>query len=335
MSYSPLISVIIPVYNVEEYLPQCVDSILMQTYPNVEIILVNDAATDNSGKLCAEYARQNSNIRVLTKDNGGAGMARNAGLDIASGEWVIFQDADDFWDDKSGLQNLIDFHSTIAYNVDLIFFNYKRFFQKDKIYVDRPDFSSDLIDTVDKDSKVAKLFLNAFIPAPPWGKLINKKFLIDNEIYFPNLRSSEDIPWFMELIIQSSNFTFTNLRFHVYRKQVETSLTYAFNKKKYDTLFHIVSTESDKYEAVVQKTKYHQYIMSFFAYQYLILLSMSVNFKTDVFLSEQKRLKKLKWLLKYNRIKKVQQIQKLMKLLSQAAVSYLLNYYAKKVVNKK
>ena len=335
MEQSPLISVIIPVYNVENYLSQCVDSILIQTYANVEIILVNDAATDNSGKICADYAKVNSNVKVLTKDNGGAGMARNAGLDIASGEWIIFQDADDFWDDKNGLQNLIDFHHSVSYEVDLIFFNYKRYFQKDKDFIDRPDFSKDLIDTVDKDSKVAKLFLNAFIPAPPWGKLIKKKFLLDNKIYFPNLRSSEDIPWFMKLIINSTNFTFTNLRFHVYRKQVETSLTYAFNKKKYDTLYEIVASESAKYESAVEKTKYHHYIMSFFAYQYLILLSMSVNFKMGVFLAEQKQLKKLSWLLKYNRIKKVQQIQKLMKILPQHAVSYLLNYYAKKVVNKK
>lgn len=331
----PQISVIIPVYNVENYLQQCVDSILMQTYSNVEIILVNDAATDNSSQLCADYEKKYSNVKVINKENGGAAMARNAGLKIASGDWIIFQDADDFWDDKEGLTKLIAFYNSVTYEVDLIFFNYKRYFQKDKKYIDRPDFSKDLMETVDKDLKVAKLFLNPFIPAPPWGKLINRKFLMKNEIYFPNLRSSEDIPWFMELINKSTNFTFTNLRFHVYRKQVETSLTFAFNKKKYDTLFNIVESESNKYEGKTEKSKYHQYIMSFFAYQYLILLSMSVNFEMAVFKSEQKRLKKLSWLLKYNRISKVQQIQKLMKFLPQSAVSYLLNYYAKKVVNKK
>ena len=335
MKENPLISVIIPVYNAEKYLPKCVDGILMQTYTNVEVILVNDAATDNSGILCAKYEQDYKNVKVITKENGGAGMARNAGLDQASGEWIIFQDADDYWDDKNGLENLLKFYQSVEYNVDIIFFNYKRYFQQDNEFVDRPDFSKELIETIDKDEKVKKLFANAFIPAPPWGKLIRRKFLLDNKIYFPNLRSSEDIPWFMELIIKSSNFTFTNLRFHVYRKQVETSLTYAFNKKKYDTLFSIVETESEKYENKQEKTKDHEYIMSFFAYQYLILLSMSVNFKMGVFMAEQKRLKKLSWLLNYDQIKKVQQIKKLIKILPQSAVSFMLNYYAKKVVNKK
>ena len=335
MKDNPLISVIIPVYNAENYLAECVESILSQTYANVEIILVNDAATDSSGELCSAFEKNHLNVKVISKGNGGAAMARNAGLDLASGEWVIFQDADDFWDDKNGLQSLIDFCHSISYDIDLVFFNYKRYFQQNKEFVPRPDFSKDLIDIIDKDLKIEKLFANAFIPAPPWGKLIRKKFLLDNKIYFPNLRSSEDITWFIEIIIMSSNFTFTNLRFHVYRKQVETSLTYAFNKRKYDTLYDIVTSESMKYESLGKKTKYHQYIMSFFAYQFLILLSMSVNLKMGVFLSEQKRLKKLSWLLKYNRISKVKQIQKLMKILPQSAVSYLLNYYAKKVVNKK
>lgn len=335
MEQNPLISVIIPVYNAEKYLSECIDSILLQTYLNLELILVNDGSVDNSSKICDNYAKANSNVTAITTNNGGAAMARNVGLEIAAGKWIIFQDADDFWDDNNGLQNLIDFKKSISYDVDLIFFNYKRYFQKNNEFVDRPDFSNDLLETVDKDSKVVKLFLNAFIPAPPWGKLIKRKLLLDNKIYFPNLRSSEDIPWFIDLIINSTNFTFTNLRFQVYRKQVETSLTYSFNKKKYDTLYEIVESASTKYESGTQKSKYNQYIMSFFAYQYIILLSMSVNFKMDVFLLEQKRLKKLSWLLNYNRIKKVQQIQKLRKFLPQLAVSYLLNYYAKKVVNKK
>lgn len=334
MKNYPLISVVIPVYNAEDYLSQCVESILMQTYDNLEIILVNDASTDSSGLLCDGFRQKSEKVKVIHKDNEGAALTRNRGLLEARGEWIIFQDADDFWDDANGLKELMNGYNSIGYEVDLVFFNYKRYFQNSDTYMDRPDFQSVLINTVDKEAKVKQLFLNSFIPAPPWGKLIKKELLLKNEIFFPNLRSSEDIPWFIELIQKSVNFSFVNTRFHVYRKQVPNSLTYAFNKKKYDTLFDIVMQQSKKWKEAKGNTS-HDYIMSFLAYQYLILLSMSVNFNFRTFLAEQKKLKRMVWLLKYNKIKKVAQIQKLMRFLPQFLVSYALHYYAKQVVNKK
>lgn len=91
-----LISVIVPIYNVERYLPQCLDSILNQTYRHLEVILVNDGSTDRSGAIADEYARKDSRIRVLHKENGGQGMARNRGLAIATGDYVSFIDSDDW-----------------------------------------------------------------------------------------------------------------------------------------------------------------------------------------------------------------------------------------------
>lgn len=95
MENSPLISVIVPVYNVAEYLPECLDSIINQTYTNLEIILVDDGSTDECPKICDEYAEKDGRIRVIHKKNGGLSDARNAGLDICTGEWVGFVDSDD------------------------------------------------------------------------------------------------------------------------------------------------------------------------------------------------------------------------------------------------
>lgn len=96
MTNSPLISVIVPIYNVEEYIHQCVDSIIIQTYKNLEIILVNDGSPDNCGEICDDYALKDSRIKVIHKKNGGLSDARNAGLDIAKGEYIVFTDSDDF-----------------------------------------------------------------------------------------------------------------------------------------------------------------------------------------------------------------------------------------------
>ena len=90
------ISIIIPIYNVEQYLPQCLDSIINQTYKNLEIILINDGSTDNSGKICDNYAKVDNRIHVFHKKNEGVTSARNLGLDKCTGDFIGFVDPDDF-----------------------------------------------------------------------------------------------------------------------------------------------------------------------------------------------------------------------------------------------
>lgn len=96
----PVVSVIIPVYNTEAYLPRCLDSLLAQTYTDFEIICVDDGSTDNSGRICDEYARKDSRIRVVHIPNGGVSNARNTGLELARGEYILFVDSDDWVEPK-------------------------------------------------------------------------------------------------------------------------------------------------------------------------------------------------------------------------------------------
>lgn len=115
----PTLSIIIPVYNAEAYLDECLHSILTQSFPDYELILIDDGSNDNSGKICDKYANLNNSIRVLHLRNGGASAARNRGLDIASGKYVWFIDADD-WIDK-------DFLNSLNWDMmpDILFFGYK------------------------------------------------------------------------------------------------------------------------------------------------------------------------------------------------------------------
>ncbi len=96
MAAEPMISIIVPVYNVERYLPECLDSICGQSYRNLQIILVDDGSTDNSGTICDQYAEKDPRIRVIHKPNGGAASAKNAGLDAIRGNYVAFIDSDDY-----------------------------------------------------------------------------------------------------------------------------------------------------------------------------------------------------------------------------------------------
>ena len=117
MKQDILVSVIVPVYNVEEYLGRCVDSILAQTYPNLEIILVDDGAKDFSGRICDEYAQKDPRVRVIHKENGGLSSARNAGIDAARGGWLEFVDSDD-WIEPDAVESLLSM--ALAYQVELV-----------------------------------------------------------------------------------------------------------------------------------------------------------------------------------------------------------------------
>lgn len=102
-----LISIIVPIYNVEKYLNKCIESIVNQTYENIEIILIDDGSNDNSGIICDEYAKKDNRIIVVHKENGGVSSARNKGLKIAKGEWISFVDADD-WIEQIFCQTLLN-----------------------------------------------------------------------------------------------------------------------------------------------------------------------------------------------------------------------------------
>ena len=113
----PLLSVIVPVYRVETYLPKCLDSLVGQTYADLEIILVDDGSPDRSGAICDEYAARDSRIVVIHQENRGASQARNAGLDRATGEFVAFVDSDDYLD-FSMYENLMK--AVVEYDADIV-----------------------------------------------------------------------------------------------------------------------------------------------------------------------------------------------------------------------
>ena len=120
MKTNPVVSVIIPVYNVEKYLEECIDSVLNQTYKDIEIILVDDGSTDSSGDICDRYAENNKNICVIHQKNGGLSAARNAGLGEACGEYVYFLDSDDYIS-SDAIEKLISIAKND--NSDVVFFD--------------------------------------------------------------------------------------------------------------------------------------------------------------------------------------------------------------------
>lgn len=197
-----LVSVVVPVYNAQKYLQSCVDSIINQTYRNLEIILVDDGSTDQSGMICDEYADKDERIRVVHKENGGAADARNAGLQCVKGEYIVFIDSDDFVHAR-----FIELLLAIAKKkeADIVVGDYVLFHEGDS-REDKVFYESD----IDKAEVLTQkhLYNNDFIKREtvrfvvPWGKICKSKLF--EGICYPVGKINEDT-WVSYKIIEKAN----------------------------------------------------------------------------------------------------------------------------------
>ena len=166
-----MISVIVPVYNVEKYLRECLDSIVNQSYKELQIILIDDGSTDGSGKICDNYALNDERITVIHQNNKGAGAAKNAGLEVVDGEYVAFVDGDDYLE-ADAYQYMYDLIS--RYDADVIQCNFQ------KVYVDRKEENKKSISTQTCTAEeYLKRFLNDWTCGLLWDKLFKATTLKD------------------------------------------------------------------------------------------------------------------------------------------------------------
>ena len=184
MFCEPLISVIIPVYNVEKYLNQCLDSVINQTYKNLEIVLINDGSTDKSGEICDYYSQKDDRITVIHKENGGQALARNIALEMIKGEVVAFVDSDD-WIDPDMYSDMMSF--MLEKNLDVVFCGAKRVTDSESVvdYVYYPDRAICDVD------EVTRKLLTDEIGGHPCFKLY-RRYCWDN-VTFPEGRIFEDL----------------------------------------------------------------------------------------------------------------------------------------------
>lgn len=271
MKDSLKISVIIPVYNVEKYLKECVDSVLAQDYSNIEIILVNDGSKDSSPTICDEYAKNYSHIKVIHKENGGLSDARNRGVTLCTGDYVLFLDSDDFWDNASAISKLVS--RVNITKCDVLNFSFKKFNEDERVFTEGLKKSTDM-PTQLKNKKEQLEFLgkgNLYI-ACAWNKLI-KKDLFDNELIFEKGAYSEDIVWCAILMKKAASFDYIDFSFYCYRQRVG-SIAHTITDKSCSDLFnHIKSCmklckeDGEEKDALLKYTAYQ--FATFFVIQAL------------------------------------------------------------------
>lgn len=266
-----MISIIVPVYNVEQYLSRCIDSILNQTFTDFELLLIDDGSPDKSGEICDEYALKDSRIRVFHKDNGGVSSARNLGLDNANGEWIYFVDADDMLY-KDALETLF---SRASNNIDSVIGGFTRFGANIK------DIKVDDIEAVWCYKKALLDFYHPIYQYNNWY-LWNRLFrhsIINNS----NLRFNEDI-YFKEdglfvvkfLCMSKQNVYVTTkpvYKYFINRQGAMRSLLYQFNEKYLTNLDARISC----YLSIKKVTSYCDVRLRFHAIFSVIKIYVIIN----------------------------------------------------------
>lgn len=213
-----LISIIVPIFKVEPYLRQCVDSLVNQTYRDLEIILVDDGSPDACPQICDGYAKTDSRIQVIHKDNGGLSSARNAGLQIATGEYVLFVDGDDWIGQQNAVENLAQ--RALRRKPDVISFAYTKVFEETGNCVECLCQNESMPDSYNtKEDQLQYLSERGLYIASAWNKLIRLSCIIDNAIFFPHGKTSEDIAWCLKLMLASRSLDYCNENLYRYRQR--------------------------------------------------------------------------------------------------------------------
>ena len=225
------VSIIVPVYNVEPYLRQCLDSVLGQTFKNFEVLLVNDGSSDSSGDICREYVEKDSRFHYFEKENGGLSDARNYGIERAQGEYLTFIDSDDFVNEKH-LENL--FLASRLTNADITIGGFSRF-ENGTFWLYQDYFSSDSL--VSFTSAQAIQHLDSMFDVPflnfstAWGKLFKRELF--NELRFPYGKYAEDQFIIWKLYLKARSIYTFNVDSYVYRIN-KNGLSSVFSLKHLD-----------------------------------------------------------------------------------------------------
>ena len=301
------VSVIVPVYNVEEYLAECIDSILVQTYSNFEILIVDDGSKDNSGIICDEYASKDCRIHVFHKENGGLSSARNYGIENAIGEYLIFVDSDDYWLERDCLEKLIKVAND--FNADIVRGELKEVDENRR-------------DLLIKDlSKKSKKGLQVMSSAEFYKNIVNGEnfsvlFLFKKRIFDKGLRFNEnkyfeeDVELNIRLFCEDWRCVYTPEIFYAYRKR-PNSIVNTSNIAHLNDSF-LLSDVFEKYSHLtndpILKQIYRENAVMMY-YWTLGTLAEDSYFKDsrriiNLLNLSQRRRKALSWAHKYNVIKK-------------------------------
>lgn len=281
-------SVIVPVYKVEGYLEQCVESVLQQTYTDFELILVDDGSPDRCPEMCDDFSQKDSRIKVIHKKNGGLSSARNAGLDIATGDYVVFLDSDDFWNDENALQEVYD---KAKFGTDIIIFGCTDWdIHTNKKVVSRSSYNQEIMQSNDKNMILHYLLSEKKLPGGSTVFMTRRKIIERNSIAFKEGINAEDYDWVLEVFLNADSFAAIDNPFYTYRKGRIGSITTVPNMKTINGIIYTVEKWIEKANMIDNDTIKRD-VLNYLAHIYTTGVVMLARLKGEDKKMATKRLK--------------------------------------------
>lgn len=259
-------SIIVPVYNVEAYLDECIQSVLEQTYTDFELILVDDGSKDSSGTLCDQWAQRDSRVNVIHINNGGASTARNEALRHITGQYVMFLDSDDYWLSCDVLQQIAQRLDRTA--ADVLIFNLRKVYdcKQDEPYFDE---GVQLYSDLGSEKVIELIVRNGLWTACAWNKAVRSELFEEGKLRFVEGVTSEDVDWCMRLSQVANRIDYLGICVVGYRQRI-SSVTGKVTVKKVHCLRDNVRTCLELLAESGQEKRMLQ--QPYIAFQYGVLL---------------------------------------------------------------
>jgi glycosyltransferase involved in cell wall biosynthesis len=301
------VSIIVPVYNVEKYLRECLDSIIAQTYRDYEVILVDDGSVDSSPNICDEYAKKDDRISVIHKQNGGLSDARNAGLRKAKGEYIIFIDSDDYISATNFLETLF---IKCQNKPDVVLYKFKEYLEDVNKFVDC-SFSFPKSFTSQRPASIINALVenDAFYCAA-WTKCIRANVLKKNNIEFERGITSEDQEWYYHVIKVVRNYEMVDYPFIVYRKR-KGSITSSWTIKNLTDSLYVLEKWKTAFDTSDLDNEMKKALNGSLAKLYCNMLIGYARFNDSQKSKMKNKIKGLSVLLKYRQNRRVKIIGKI------------------------
>ena len=272
-----LVSVVVPVFNAEYFLPQSIECLIKQTYSSIEYIFVNDGSTDGSLSLLEKYLQKDKRMQVLSKRNEGAGVARNLGLKTAKGKYVIFLDSDDSFD-SCLIEKMVDCAEANEADVCIC----KAWAVKENLNKVDLNFNNKLFEKYDNLSlspaDVNKEIFTSFL-VEPWNKMYLRDYLIKNELKFQGLKKTNDLFFTSMSLVKARKIALVNEKLVLYRLDNRHKVVTVYEEKLLDHYRAISKTK----EALFSEEKYLSYLSSYYKMALnVILYNVNLNFSEEV-----------------------------------------------------
>lgn len=297
-------SIIIPVYNVEKYLRECIESILKQTFTDYEVILVDDGSTDKSGAICDEYAKKEKRIKVIHKANGGSADTRNIGAKEANGEYLLFIDSDDYIETDDFLNDIFQKAQT---KPDIILYKFRKYFEESAQFQECLFRFPDLNDTLALSEKLNRIVSSDAFYCSAWSKAVRASIIKENNIVFEKGLIGEDQEWYYHVLLKAKSMQALDKSYIVYRQR-KGSITKTWEMKNLTDCIYIIEKWSQEISKADIDDRMKNALLGSISKLYCNLLIGYAGYHNKEKKEQYQRIKALVWLLQYRQNPRVQKI---------------------------